>query len=181
MGALAIPMALSALSAGAKTAGENSASAQQAKLQDKTYFENRDASVKARDLNQAQDNLQASRQAEEISGNRLDAALTALKTAEATKTAAGEAGVGGQSTAMLIQDAGTAGLRQDTKFDSMIKDLQVNNRMSAAGNDATMTSRINSVARGVTVKNSVFGSMLMSGIGSGASMLISKAGTKGTT
>lgn len=180
MGAAALPMALGALQAGLSTAGENAQSEQEAKIQDEKYFENRTAAVKGRDANQAQDNLEAHRKLEEVAGNRMDTAIAAMKSMEATRTAAGEAGVGGQSTALQIQDEGTAGLRQNTKFDGMVKDAQINNRLTAEGNDATMTNRINSVARGVAVKKSVFGSMLLSGLGTASSMAISKIGTTGT-
>lgn len=165
-----IPMAaLSIMTA----AGENSAAKQQAAIQEQVYKQNRESAITARNLKQAQSSLELRRNIEQIAGEKMDNAIKALEMSESAKVAAAEAGVGGQTTELLIQDPRTAMYRQNTKYSDQVKDLQMNNMLASRGLDAEAISRINSVERGVWTEKS----LLMAGLQGAAQGFNSTAGT----
>lgn len=168
MGLPAIAMA--ALSVGQSVYGaasSNAASERQAAIQEEQYKLNRENAVTARNLKQAQSTLELRRNVEQIAGEKMDIALEALRKSESTKVAAAEAGVGGQTTELLISDPRTAMYRQNTKYEDQINDMATNAILQARGIDAEAINRINSVSRGISTKKSLFGAALEGGISAG--------------
>jgi len=157
----------------ASTFQQNNAEKTRAAIQEQQYRENRESAITARNLKQSQSTLQLRRDIEQIAGQKMDAAVKALETSESTKVAAAEAGVGGQTTELLIQDPRTALYRQNTKFSDQVKDMQFDNLLKSRGLDAEAISRINSVDRGVAATKSLW----LAGAEGAISSFDSSAGT----
>jgi len=163
-------IALAGLSIGQAVLGAsaaNSASKQQAAIQEQQYRANRESAITARNLKTAQSTLELRRSIEQIAGEKMDAALQALETSESNKVAAAEAGVSGQTVDLLVSDPRTALYRQNTKYSDQIKDMQTNQLLQAKGLDAEAINRINSVQRGISTKKSLWGAALEGGISAG--------------
>jgi uncharacterized protein YlxW (UPF0749 family) len=181
-------IALGGLSIGQSILGAsaaNSASKQQAAIQEQQYKINRESSITARNLKTAQSTLELRRSVEQIAGEKMDAALQALETSESNKVSAAEAGVSGQTVDLLVQDPRTALYRQNTKYSDQINDMQTNQLLQARGLDAEAINRINAVDRGVSVTKSFWSEFIPAAISSAESTMSGGSnlftGTKSST